>query len=164
MSDSFRIEGYIWEKSFISDDENMTVQKSFKSEVLNLEKKNKIILVYPFPEAGWHIPTKLLNSLPKNKDLIKEHLILKNYITTSYQVYKDRTRSSFELLDSIQGDNVYRAYPHTLYCNTIIKNRCITHDDKNIFYADDDHPSLKGAEMINNLIMKEIEKIELKSN
>ena len=36
--------------------------------------------------------------------------------------------------------------------------------DKNIFYADDDHPSIKGAEMINDLIMKEIEKIELKSN
>ena len=158
------IEGYIWEKSFISDDQNMTVEKSFKSEVLNLEKKNKIILVYPFPEAGWHIPTKLLNSLPKNKDLIKEHLILKNYITTSYQVYKDRTRSSFELLDSIQGNNVYRAYPHKLYCNTIIKNRCITHDDKNIFYADDDHPSLKGAEMINDLIIKEIKNIELNSN
>jgi hypothetical protein len=36
--------------------------------------------------------------------------------------------------------------------------------DKNIFYSDDDHPSIKGAEMINDLIMKEIEKIELKSN
>ena len=37
-------------------------------------------------------------------------------------------------------------------------------DDKNIFYADDDHPSIKGAEMINDLIMKEIEKIELSNN
>ena len=45
-----------------------------------------------------------------------------------------------------------------------IKNRCLTHDDKNLFYNDDHHPSLKGAEMINDLIMKEIEKIELKSN
>ena len=51
-----------------------------------------------------------------------------------------------------------------MFCDKIIKNRCITHDDKNIFYIDDDHPSLKGAEMINDLIMKEIEKIELKSN
>ena len=35
--------------------------------------------------------------------------------------------------------------------------------DKNIFYIDDDHLSYKGAEMINDLIMKEIKKIELKS-
>ena len=41
---------------------------------------------------------------------------------------------------------------------------CVTHNDKNIFYADDDHPSIKGAEMINDLIMKEIEKIELSNN
>ena len=39
----------------------------------------------------------------------------------------------------------------------------MTHYDKDIFYRDDDHPSLKGAEMINDLIMKEIEKIERKS-
>ena len=31
----------------------------------------------------------------------------------------------------------------------------------NIFYFDDNHPSLKGSEMINDLIMREIKKIEL---
>ena len=36
--------------------------------------------------------------------------------------------------------------------------------DKNIFYRDDDHPSLKGSEMINDLVIKEIEKIELTAN
>ena len=46
----------------------------------------------------------------------------------------------------------------------IIKDRCVTHDKNYLFYRDDDHPSLKGAEMINDLILKEIEKIELKSN
>ena len=141
-----------------------TIQSSFKDEISELSKNNKIILIYPIPEAGWDIPSKLLNILPKKIDLIKDYLIPKNYITTSYQAYKDRAKSSFELLDSIEGKNIYRVYPDTLFCNTIIKNRCVTHDDKNIFYADDDHLSIKGAEMVNNLIMKEIEKIENKSN
>ena len=110
---------------------------------------------------GWKVPPKLFKIIPKDVNLIKDYLIPKNYITTSYEVYKNRTKSSFELLDSIQGENIYMVYPHTLFCNTTIKNRCVTHDDKNIFYADDDHPSSKGAEMINDLIMKEIEKIEL---
>ena len=96
--------------------------------------------------------------------MAKNYLVTKNYITTSYEVYKNRARSSFELLDSIQGDNFYRVYPHKLFCNTTIKDRCLTHDDKNIFYSDINHPSLKGVEMINDLIMKEIKKIELKSN
>ena len=81
------------------------------------------------------------------------------YITTSHKVYKERTKTSFELLNSIKGDNIYRVYPGKLFCNTFIKDRCTTHDDKNIFYLDDDHPSIKGAEMINDLIINEIEKI-----
>ena len=84
-------------------------------------------------------------------------------INTSYEVYKKRVKSSFELLDSIKNENIYRVYPHKLFCDKIIKDRCITHYEKNIFYSDDDHLSLKGAEMINDLIMKEIEKIERKS-
>ena len=113
---------------------------------------------------GWDVPSKLFNTMPKQVNLIKDYLIPKNYITTSYEVYKNRTKSSFELLDSIQGNSIYKVYPHKLFCDTTIQGRCVTHDDKNIFYFDDDHPSLKGAEMINDIIMKEIEKIELKSN
>ena len=39
----------------------------------------------------------------------------------------------------------------------------MTHDDKIIYYIDDNHPSSKGSKLINNLIIKEIEKIELQS-
>ena len=85
-------------------------------------------------------------------------------ISINYNDYKKRTKVIFDLYDKLNGENIYRVYPHTLFCNTTIKNKCVTHDDKNIFYFDDNHPSSKGAEMINNLIMKEIEKIELKSN
>ena len=140
------------------------IQESFRSEVLELSKQNKIILIYPIPEVGWNVPRKILNSFPKRFDLFEKYLIPQNYITTSYQVYKNRVNSSFILFDSINGENIYRVYPHTLFCNTTIKDRCMTHDDKNIFYYDDDHPSIKGAEIINDLIIKEIEKIELKSN
>ena len=41
------------------------------------------------------------------------------------------------------------------------KKRIFTHS---VGKSDYDHPSLKGAEMINDLIMKEIDKIELNSN
>jgi hypothetical protein len=136
-----------------------SIEESFKTEVSKLSKKHKIILIYPNPEVGLNVPQKLLH---KRKNILS--IKLNDYITTSYEVYKNRTKSSFELLDSIIGNNVYRIYPHTLFCDTIIKNRCLTHDNKNIFYSDDDHPSIKGSEMINELIIKEIEKIELKSN
>ena len=37
-----------------------------------------------------------------------------------------------------------------------MKDRCLTHDNENMFYIDDDHPSIRAGEMINNLIMREI--------
>jgi peptidoglycan/LPS O-acetylase OafA/YrhL len=159
------IEGKKWDRKYVPIGRYENIQTSFKNELSELSKNNKIILVYPIPEVGLNVPNKL-NSIfsKKPKNVYKKNLNINEYISTSYQVYQNRTKSSFELLNSIQGDNIYRVYPHTLFCDTTVKDRCITHDDKNIFYADDDHPSLKGAEMINDLIIKEIEKIELKSN
>ena len=137
--------------------ENLDInwQNGFKNSIkeLSINKNISVILVYPIPEVGFDISTKL-----------KEYKFLRTkLLDTSFDVFKERTKSSFELLDSIYGDNIYRVYPHKLFCDTTIKDRCITHHDKNIFYSDDDHPSIKGAEMINDLIITEIEKIE-KSN
>ena len=155
------VEGSEWEKKYVSSEKHETIQNSFKSEILELSKNNKIILIYPIPEVGWDPNQKILSQWFKSKFF--KHFELE-YITTSFKVYKERTKSSFELLDSIQSNNIYRVYPHKLFCGTTIQNRCVTHDDKSIFYSDDDHLSLKGTKIVNDLIMKEIEKIELKSN
>jgi hypothetical protein len=135
-----------------------TIYHSFKNEILELSKKNKIILIYPIPEVGWDPNIKIF----ANRQYKFSKNINFEYVTTSYQVFKNRTKSSFELLDSIKNNNIYRVFPHTLFCNTKIKDRCITHDEKNIFYSDDDHPSLKGSELINDLIISEIKKINEK--
>tara|TARA_B100001057_G_C22837753_1_gene945846 strand:- start:447 stop:2462 length:2016 start_codon:yes stop_codon:yes gene_type:complete len=139
-----------------NDDKYDSIQDSFRSEILEISKNNKIILIYPIPAIGWD-PNKKIWLDRANK--FSKNFILPE-ITTSYKVYKDRTKSSFELLDSIKNKNIYRVYPHKLYCDTTIKDRCITHSLSEIFYSDDDHPSYKGAEMINQLIMDEIKKIE----
>ena len=128
---------------------------------MKFQKKNKIILIYPIPETGWHVPKKLHQIWLKRKNKFSNDFIT-DPITTSYQVYKDRTESSFNLLDSIKGKNIYRVYPHELFCDRIKKGRCATHDNKSLFYVDEEHTSLLGSEMINDLIMEEIKKIESK--
>jgi len=156
------VEGGRYNHQFVSSGEYKTIQNSFKNEVIELSRNNKIILVYPFPEAGVYVSKKLnvyLNSLPKNVN--NKKISINDYITSSYEVYRERTKTTFELLNNIKGKNIYKIYPHELFCNTAIKKRCLTHDDRNLFYHDWSHPSKKGADMINNLIMKEIKKIEL---
>ena len=152
-----------WKETYIKTGNYDTIKASFKNEITKLSKKNKIILIYPIPEVGFNVPSKLFTILPKNINQVKKFLLPQNYLTTSFKTYTERTKTSFELLDSIKGENIYRVYPHNLFCNTKIKNRCLTHDDKDIFYYDDNHLSLSGSQMLNNLIIKEIEKIEIES-
>jgi peptidoglycan/LPS O-acetylase OafA/YrhL len=147
------IEGGEWNRELEHiDDLNKKWRDSLKNSIkeLSTNKNIKIILLYPIPEVGFSINERL-----KNYKFFKI-----NKTTTSFEVFKERTKSSFELLDSIKADNIYRVYPHTAFCNKTIKKRCITYDNKNMLYHDDDHPSLKGAIMINDLIVQEIEKIE----
>ena len=158
------MEGKKWTVKYISNGKYDSIETSFRNEVLNLSKKNKIILIYPIPEAGWEVPRKFLNLTKKLPyDLNNQDIKISDFITTSYEVYKNRTKSSFEFLDSITSSNVFRVYPDRLFCNSLIKNRCLTHDSKNLFYIDDDHPSLKGSQMINDLIINKIKEIDSKN-
>ena len=141
---------------YISLKEYESIQESFRNEVLKLSKKNKVILVYPIPELGFNPRRKIIKKWIKNSH--PKSLNVESF-STSYVVYKKRTKESFDLLDSIKNKNIYRVYPHELFCNTIAKRRCIANNEKDIFYYDDDHLSLKGSQMVNDLIMQEIKKI-----
>lgn len=145
--------------SFWQANDGGSLQKSIIDSMNALiERGAKVVLVYPLPEVGFHVPKQLLKTI-KNRDISS---VNKNFatLTTSFEVYKKRSASTFELFDSIQSPNVYRVYPHTLFCDKQIKGRCVTHDNEDVFYADDDHPSAKGSEMIVELIMKQIENAE----
>ncbi len=133
-----------WKYKFKSNGKFKNINNSFRESLLKLSENNKIILIYPIPEVGWNVQQKVFNKFPEN------------IISTSYEVYKNRTKSSFKLLDSIKGENIFRVFPDKIFCNTSIKGRCVTHDKKNIFYHDDNHLSLIGAEMLNQKIIKKI--------
>ena len=143
--------GNPWGSDFISVGNYESIETSFEDTIYSLAKKNKIILVYPIPEVGWNVPRRIFYNRYNIKD-----------ITTSYEVYKKRNESSFKLLDSLIHKNIYRVYPQELFCDNQIKNRCVAYYDNKIFYADDEHPSELGAEMINNLIIERIKEINKK--
>ena len=163
------LEGGIEKKEFndifVSLAGDKTLEHGIRNSILELAKNNKIILLYPIPEAGWDIPEKILKIFSRkfvkkeDSDQI-EKFLKKNKITTSYNVFKNRSKSSFELLDSINHKNILKVYPHELFCDKEIKDRCVTHDSKDIFYVDSHHPSFTGSKMINKLIYEKIKKIE----
>lgn len=125
------------------------IMESYKKTITQLVNHgHKVILVYPVPEVGWHVPKSLkrkLNGVPVEN---LEQYLRESPVTTSTDRYFERTDSSFELLDSINHNNIFRVYPHELFCDTEVEGRCSTHDTKNSFYRDDDHLSEVGAKML----------------
>ena len=109
---------------------------------------------------GWHVPRKLNSVLLfKSQKEIDTYLIEKNYLTTSYEAFKTRNNLSFKVLDSIKNKNIHRVYPHKIFCNSKIKNRCITHDSQNIFYYDYIHLLGKGSTSLVNLIINKLKSL-----
>ena len=132
------------------------IKLSLKKTInIMLGSNHKVVLVYPIPEVGFDVPRELL----KTKNFFDLEIM-----STSYDFYLKRNEWLFNIYDEYNHKNIYRVYPHKLFCSTIVEQRCIVNTKNKIFYQDTDHPSIKGVEMINDLIMKEIEKIELKSN
>ena len=149
------IEGKEWIHEYRSNGKYLNLESSFTRNLNEIAANgNKIILIYPIPEVGWNVPNEIL----KRFIFEKKDFIVDNYVTTSYDTFKKRTESSFKLLDTIQGQKILRIYPHELFCDNLISDRCISHDDDEIFYSDDDHLSEIGAKMLNNLIISSVRK------
>jgi peptidoglycan/LPS O-acetylase OafA/YrhL len=136
------------------------ITESIKLSAKNiLQNQHILILVYPVPEIGFHVPKLVIQNKPffyllNNKIEIP-------ILSVSYDVFKNRNKIIFETLDSIKGPNVYRVFPHKSFCNTVIINRCVTNNKEHLFYYDDDHLSLEGSKYIANDIMKIIQQIEV---
>ena len=146
--------------SFKKDKNNssLSLEDSFKNAVKMLAKKNKIILLYPKPELGFNLPNRIFNMQRNNKDF--KNKIKNDPVLISYNDFKESSKLSFKLLESINDKNIYKVKPHLLFCNNKHLNKCTTHNDKFLFYYDDEHPSLEGAMLINNLIIEKIKEIE----
>jgi peptidoglycan/LPS O-acetylase OafA/YrhL len=135
------------------------ISNALLSEIQDiLAKGHKLILVYPVPELGFNPLRLIYAKYIYNKFFYKSQKNIET-LTINYEVYKERNKKIFTILDSIQHSNIYRIYPDSYFCNKQIKNRCVANNKKSIFYYDDDHLSLEGSKFIINDIVKIIKTI-----
>ena len=119
---------------------------------------NRIIVVYPVPEVGFNVPRRIFNLMKEKKlDNLNDARNMENF-TTSYEVYLSRTRKSFNLLNKLNYD-ISRIYPHKIFCN---KEKCFTVLNNQILYSDNNHLSLSGSKLINEMIIDEIKRLNFK--
>jgi len=115
-----------------------------------VEMDKKVILVYPIPEVGWHVPRYVRNFYLRDPD----SAFYLSTGSTSYSVFQERNRTSRAALDSI-GDhpNLFRIYPERTLCDADLEGRCIVQKNANLLYRDDDHLSSAGAKLVVNEII-----------
>ena len=147
-----RIEGRAlhWDSMFVDKEtlnHNSTIiENDFVNLITDLSVNNEVILLYPIPEIGMNLQKK------KFENLIRVF----NY---SYSSFLKQNQDVINFLDKINIPKVQKVYPHKVFCNETT-NLCSTHDKDNFFFFDGYHPSIKGAKMINNMIIEKINLLE----
>ena len=110
--------------------------------------------MYPLPQFKENISEVLSTQILLENDDYK-----KNYINISYSDYENQTKLIFTKLNKLVHRNLYKMYPHKIFCNSMVKNKCIAHNSKEIFFIDTLHVAKKGSILINMDLMKIIDRI-----
>ena len=141
----------LYDRDFIHINKNKIFKDMIKPSILEiLNSGSYVIIIYPIPEPGSHIPKKL--KILKNSDLTWTETFDKTYIKR--ELFDKRVSEVTKLYDSIKHQNLIRIYPHEVICNNDV---CKTHDNENIFYIDTVHPSEYFSKIINDKIVRSIQ-------
>jgi peptidoglycan/LPS O-acetylase OafA/YrhL len=108
----------------------------------------KIIIIYPVPEVGWHVP----ETLAKRGVLFRELVVEKYYVT--YSDFMKNNRESYTFLDKIKpNSHVIKIYPEKFLCNVVKENKCIVEINNTPLYGDSNHLSSEGVKIVVNAIL-----------
>ena len=119
-----------------------SIEKAFVDLIKDLAINNEVILLYPIPEIGVNLQKKKFENMVR----------VFNY---KYSTFLSQNKEVINLFDSINHPKIHKVYSYRAFCDEKAK-LCNTHDKNNFFFFDGYHPSLEGAKMINDLIMKKI--------
>lgn len=129
-------------------------------KTLNLiAQDNELLLVYPMPEIGAHVQRYFLKSMGSISSGSLKRALSIAPLDIPYDVFMARAKSSFAALDLVKIPKDHRIYPHALFCNSYHKGKCVAHNSRRLFYTDSNHPNFVSASMINDEILKVVDRL-----
>ena len=126
--------------------DSKTVESAFIELIKELSINNEVIILYPIPEMGVNLQKKRFENM----------LRVFNY---TYSDFLMQNKEVIDFFDTINHPKVHKVFSHKAFCNEK-KKLCTTHNKDNFFFFDGYHPSITGAKMINDLIIKKIDLLE----
>ncbi len=135
-------EYFVYDGSIFTSD-GQSKKNTFNSFLSSFfEKEIKIKLIFPLPEVGWNLSK--LNMVNK---IFKKGI--PETISTSFEVYSERQNFSNYVLSSINSNPfLENIYLDKVFCNKILKDRCLAQIDGIPLYYDSNHLTNKGAEVL----------------
>ena len=125
----------------------------FKNRVKKyLNKGHRVILIYPIPQMEKNVSVVIEKNIKNNK-------IPVNIVNIDLSKYLEKSKYIYTLFNSINHKNLYRTYPHRIFCNTVLKKKCIGNTHNYPYFIDTTHLSKKGSQLINMDLIKIIDSI-----
>jgi peptidoglycan/LPS O-acetylase OafA/YrhL len=109
--------------------------------ILEISKKNQIILLYPIPEPGFNIVHKSLEDY-----ILKRQ---KTIYSKEYSFYIKSNNKFIEAFNNIINPNIKKIELADLFCDNI---KCYFNDFDNLFFVDDNHMSSVAVKKVINKV------------
>jgi peptidoglycan/LPS O-acetylase OafA/YrhL len=141
-------------------DRKLRLENKFKVTLDQLSKNKKVILLYPTPVSPVHILDRIRVNFDDGQ-FQKDKYYLEDKANYSKNIFLEYNSNIFNLLDNINHRNIHKINPERIFCPL---DKCIFYDNNYSYIFDTVHASYEGSKLINDLIFKEIEKIERDSS
>ncbi|MFH6907185.1 acyltransferase [Vibrio sp. LQ2] len=129
-----------------------TYSEKIANRLGEIAKKVKSLnIIYPIPLGENNIKINLFKL--RNSDSILKSLNDKMTFSSNYTDATRYKNGAYETYNNVFGENIRRFYMEPYFCD---KSNCYTHDSKNIYYVDERHLSIYGAEKALSDIMPKI--------
>jgi len=101
----------------------------------------RVVLIYPVPEIGHHVPRTLFRLSVLGKD--------PNSFSVPKDMFTQRTSTAFAGLDALaRQSNAMEIFPHEVLCD---RTTCKTVIDRHVLYRDGDHLTAEGSVFLSPL-------------
>ncbi len=115
--------------------------QQFEQTIERIAAMNRrIVLVYPVPEIAYDVPRTLARFVAQGRS--------PSDLTIAKSDYETRNEFIIGVMDSFENESIVRVKPADKLCES---DRCITVNDGDSLYFDDDHLSLEGGAYISEL-------------
>lgn len=111
-----------------------------------LAEEFNLVVVYPIPEAGWHVPQVLARRTLFGEDA-------QTPLSTSGALYLERNGPVLDLFNGLADAGMIQPVRTAeILCDSPMPGRCINSFDGDIYYYDTNHLSSVGASRLAPLI------------